>query len=119
MRWQVEQCQQSLVEIGGALGVLDAVFLLEEVLEVDTLFAGTRSLCICLYAVQQQAKNVDGSIELREVYLLAPPDEVHMRCALSASVSPPHLRTSFLDVPSLAGWPTLVELIRVSDGLGI
>jgi hypothetical protein len=54
-------------------------------------------------------EKVGGRIEFRETYILAPPDEARMRCALSASVSPRHLRTSFLDVPFLAGLPTLVE----------
>jgi hypothetical protein len=54
-------------------------------------------------------ESVDGSIEFRETYILAPPDEARMRCALSALVSPQRLRTSFLDVPCLAGLPTLVE----------
>ena len=54
-------------------------------------------------------EKVGERIESRETYILAPPDEARMRCALSVSVSPHNLRTSFPDAPFLAGLPTLVE----------
>jgi hypothetical protein len=54
-------------------------------------------------------EKVGERIKLRETYILVPPDEARMRCALSVSVSPQHLRTSFPDAPFLTGLPTLVE----------
>ena len=55
---------------------------------------------------------------LGDAHILGPPFEAHMRHASSASAFAQHLRTSFLDVPCLAGLPNLVKQSRSATVYG-
>jgi hypothetical protein len=69
MWWWIVWCQQFLIEIAGVWGVLGEVFLPQEVLEVETLFAGTCSLCLCLREGQYEESWMEASDSERHTFL--------------------------------------------------
>ena len=118
MWWQISWCRQFQIEIAEVSGVLDGVFLVEEVPEAETLFFGTCSHWCCLDGGQLHGTTQEVITFGGDTHLGASSRGSHATCVVCFNLcSAPSYIFSSRALSNLSAKPSREG--AVSDGLVI